>query len=114
MRFRVIFNLVAGMAMLPVLGGCAGLSLAGVAATAEVASVVNTDRTLTDHVASNLTGQDCSTVKINTRGQYCVDPNAIPPAPPPVYCYRSLGDITCFNEPNPYADGAVQVAPPVR
>ncbi|MEQ8710366.1 MAG: hypothetical protein RIC36_15360 [Rhodospirillales bacterium] len=94
------------------LGGCAGLSLAGLAGTAEVASVVNTDKTLTDHVASSLTGRDCSTIKVKTRNQYCIDPNSIPPAPEPVYCYRSLGDITCYREPNPYADGATAVVPP--
>jgi hypothetical protein len=96
------------------LTGCAGLPLAGVVGGAEVASVVNTDKTLTDHVASNLTGRECSTLKIKSRGKYCIDPNSIPDPEPAVYCYRSLGDITCYDRPDPYTNGASAVSPPAR
>ena len=107
-------KIAAAFAVMAWLTGCAGLPLAGVVGGAEVASVVNTDKTLTDHVASNLTGHDCSTVKVKSRGKYCIDQNSIPAPQPAVYCYRSLGDINCYENPDPYANGAVQVAPPPR
>ena len=84
----------------------------------EVLSVINTKKTLTDHVATWITGKDCSTIRAQREGAWCVDwPN--PPAPPhQVYCYSSLARPSCYaqpyNEGNDRLIGFVPAATPMR
>ena len=65
----------------------------------EVTSVVNTDKTLLDHVISIAYGQDCSTIRYLDGDYYCDRP---PPPETPLFCYPSLGDVVCYREDNPY------------
>lgn len=84
----------------------------------EVLSVINTKKTLTDHVATWITGKDCSTIRAQREGAWCVDwPN--PPAPPQqVYCYSSLARPSCYAQPynqgNDRLIGFVPAATPMR
>lgn len=57
-----------------------------------------TDKTLVDHVVSFQSGKDCSTVRSEQGRTYCKEdePNPMPVA----YCYRSIGDVTCFTAPD--------------
>lgn len=75
---------------------------------AEVVSLVATGKTATDHVMSLSTGKDCSTIRAKDEGQYCVSRN-LPIQRPDVYCYRTLGQVSCYREPDPYHDGAQAV-----
>lgn len=58
-----------------------------------------TDKTLMDHIVSYRSGKDCSTVRKELGRTYCVEdePNPIPA----VHCYPSLGDVTCYANPDP-------------
>jgi len=98
------------VALLVPLGGCFGMSAPVLLAGADIASQVNTGKGLHDHVASAAMGEDCSTGRyFEDHGQYCVDPDAaveIAAARPPLYCYRSLAAVTCYDSPDPYANGA--------
>lgn len=75
---------------------------------AEVVSLVATGKTATDHIVSMGTGKDCSTIRAKDEGQYCVSKNP-PIQRPDVYCYRTLGQVSCYREPDPYGDGAQAV-----
>ncbi|MGH6954280.1 MAG: hypothetical protein ACREGL_08870 [Alphaproteobacteria bacterium] len=97
-------------ALLVPLGGCFGMSATVLLAGADLASQVNTGKGLHDHVASAAMSEDCSTGRyLEDHGQYCVDPDAaaeLAAARPALYCYPSLGAVTCYDSPDPYANGA--------
>ena len=65
----------------------------------EVISLTTTHKTMYDHVATYMTGQDCSSPRAERGDAYCVGwPQ--PPAPPPeVYCYSTLARANCFSQP---------------
>lgn len=110
MRCKAASILVA--LMLPTaLGACAGtaaVAMAGFSAT----SFALTKKLPTDHLASWITGEDCSALEAERTGQYCrteaevaaAEAAADPGAQPPVYCYRTIGEITCQSEPDPTAE----------
>ncbi|GHU01049.1 hypothetical protein FACS1894186_3030 [Alphaproteobacteria bacterium] len=81
------------------LSACAeGLILGAIA---ETGSMVATGRTVGDHAAGAMTGQDCSIDRaVDKGGAYC-QPKAPPPrrpAPPPrLVCEGSLADYTCYK-----------------
>jgi len=67
-----------------------------------LASVVVTDKTIPDHVVSLATGHDCSVVRYSSGGYYCVQPLAAnKPVETRLYCYRSIGNITCYDKAIP-------------
>lgn len=65
----------------------------------EVLSVINTKKTLGDHVATWVTGKDCSTPRAQREGTWCVDWPAPPPPPQQVYCYSSIARASCYQQP---------------
>lgn len=67
----------------------------------EMLSVINTDKTLIDHVSSWTSGQDCSTLRAQQGGYYCMEHYENRELMPTLYCYRSLGSVTCYNQPSP-------------
>lgn len=79
------------------LGGCVPEAVVGVTA----GSLVFTGKTPLDHVAGLVSGQDCSAVRWERHGPWCVTPPAAP-APPP-FCTRSLGSVDCWTRPPPGA-----------
>ncbi|WP_439598048.1 hypothetical protein [Falsiroseomonas sp.] len=86
---------------LPLLGGCqigptVGAT-AGPVLVASGASLILTGRTPVDHVASLVTGRDCSLVRVERRESWCA-PEAAPPPPQP-FCTRSLGATDCWTVP---------------
>lgn len=92
---------------------------AGVAwANLEVVSVMATHKTLTDHVATWVTGRNCSSVRAEREGVWCVDWPGPPPPPPQLYCYATLAKPTCYaqpyNEGNDRLIGFVPAAAPIR
>ncbi|CAA7619802.1 hypothetical protein [Magnetospirillum sp. UT-4] len=87
-------------------------------ANLEVLSVINTKKTMGDHLATWITGKDCSTIRAQREGAWCVDWPS-PPAPPQqVYCYASLAKPSCFaqpyNEGNDRLIGFVPAPRPLR
>ena len=91
--------------MLAVLAGCGTmapypfLALIG----GETASLSTTDKTLGDHIASSVTGKDCSTFEAMEKRPYC-KPHGSPPNPSmdDPLCYRTLGDVDCYDPKYPY------------
>jgi len=74
--------------------------------SAATSSFINSDKLPTDHLAEAITGLDCSTVRmINDNGPLCRRENPIV-IEPPLYCYRTLGSIDCYREPDPFNAGA--------
>lgn len=63
------------------------------------AVVVGTDKSLSDHLVSYRTGKDCSTVRVEQGRTYCREdePNPMPT----MYCYPTLGDVMCYEQPDP-------------
>lgn len=63
-------------------------------------SVINTQKTIDDHLVSLITGLDCSTVRASKGGHYCVEET---PEGPIVmrttYCYKSIAKVSCYAEP---------------
>ena len=58
-----------------------------------------TDKTVTDHLVSLRSGKDCSTVRIEQGRTYCREDEPNPVAN--VYCYETIGNVTCYAEPDP-------------
>lgn len=77
----------------------AGTPASLVAAGAVAGSYVVLQRNPIDAVYSLVTGQDCSTLHIERRGEYCRT-RAVE-APPP-FCTRSLAGVDCWTEVQPY------------
>jgi hypothetical protein len=64
-----------------------------VAPAAGAASLALTGRTPVDHLAGWATGLDCSGVRLERYGPWCVGPRQEAPAP---RCSRSLGSVDCW------------------
>jgi len=98
---RTSLKLGVALALPFALGACDPMTatLLGVNAV----SFAMTDKTPIDHVASWVTGLDCSThQQVNTH-HYCSDPSPPKVAEAPLYCYRTLANVTCYKEPDPTA-----------
>ncbi len=63
------------------------------------AFVVGTDKTIEDHLISYTSGKDCSSIRKEKGLTYCVEDE--PKITPNVYCYKTLGSVTCYDRPNP-------------
>lgn len=87
------------------LGACAPTVATGVPGLAQVdvLTVVGTDKSLVDHVMSYSSGKDCSYVYVEKGNRYCKEDE--PVIKPQVYCYNTLGSATCYERPDPFANG---------
>ena len=68
----------------------------------EGATVVSTGKTISDHIVSFSTGKNCSTARKNTGKHYCEEDEV--GAPDEVFCYNTLGDVTCYASPTPHGE----------
>ncbi|MEO5336718.1 MAG: hypothetical protein H7841_07490 [Magnetospirillum sp. WYHS-4] len=90
------------MLALMVVTGC-GVVSSGAApglGQAEVASVMVSKKTITDHVVSYMSGKNCTFMRSNQGLTYCEEDEKFPK--PPVYCYKTLGQVTCYDRPDPF------------
>lgn len=67
--------------------------------TIEGASLITTEKAIEDHIFSAYSGKDCSAVRVEKGETYCKEDEPNPTAG--IHCYRTLGDITCYNQPDP-------------
>jgi len=108
--------------LLPVLvGGLAACDPASQAmlAGASLVSFVHTDKTIGDHVATWAFDQDCSTLTLANGEGYCRDHVSEEELAAreaearaelaATYCYRTLGEISCYRQPDPLASSAARV-----
>ncbi len=85
-------------------GGVAAGGFASKAALTYVAasgaSLIHTDRTLSDHAMSRYREQDCALLHLDAGESYCQEIAEASP-PPQIHCYRSIAAVTCYSEANP-------------
>jgi hypothetical protein len=89
------------------LGGCALVEGPGTVATAGVSTVllINTGKTITDHVLSYAIDEDCSMVNYEKTKHYCHEwPEVTVRAEPELYCYKTLAQVECHARPEPYGN----------
>ena len=66
----------------------------------DVVSVVNTQKTLDDHVVGWVLDKDCSTIRASQGDTYCEDiPKPVPVVRRVTYCYRTLAAVSCYDRP---------------
>ena len=92
------------------LTSCALAPLVVPIAAVEGLSLVTTEKAVEDHLFSAYSGKDCSAVRVNKGDTYCKEDEPNPT--PAVHCYRTLGDITCYNQPDPQQGEGGGVASP--
>ncbi len=73
----------------------------------EGATMVGTGKTISDHIVSFATGKSCSTVRKNTGRHYCEEDEVA--VPHPIYCYSTLGDVSCYAEPRPFGQSQIHI-----
>jgi len=73
----------------------------------EGASVMISDKTVEDHIISYTSGKNCSTIREQRGLTYCEEDQ--PNHTANVHCYRTLGNVTCYDRPDPYPGGAQKV-----
>lgn len=66
----------------------------------EGASLLASDKMATDHLVSLVSGKNCSVVRTEQGLEYCVEDQP-PPLKPNVYCYKTLGTVSCYDRPDP-------------
>ena len=106
---------LALMALLIPLSGCFLTTGPGMFAVG-TATFINTKKTLIDHTASFLTGQDCSSLKYSAGEGYCQPFPSVEDGDAAEmdasqgtfvgygpYCYRTIGKVTCYSSPDPLA-----------
>ena len=77
---------------------------------AGLASFVYTDKLPTDYIAEQASGKECNLLKaINDGGPMCRDSFERQVVEKPIYCYRTLGQPTCYATPDPYGTGAQRI-----
>lgn len=100
----------AGLAGLLFLSGCGPETMALYGAAATTAMIVETDKTPSDLLGSVATGMDCDTIRAKRdKGAWCRQPDAGVVIEPPLYCYRTLGTVSCYDRPDPYGTGQQEV-----
>lgn len=96
-------------AMLMALTACGSGSL--LVLSGSMANFIQTDKLPTDYVAEWASGKECrALVAMKDGGPLCrksFDPPKV--YEKPVYCYRTLGRITCYDEPDPYGTSTQRV-----
>lgn len=109
-------RIIALIAVLFTLSGCLLATGPGLFALS-TATFINTKKTVGDHAVTWMTGQDCSTLKYTKGEGYCrpregeevqdganygPDGTYLSMGP---YCYRTLGRVTCYDQPDSMASG---------
>ena len=115
-QFGSLLRPLAVLALAAVLPGCvAALPAAAVYGGVEGISLNHTDKLMSDHVVSAVTGQDCSFLKYKDTGIYCrsaaelAEQAAKERRDLSGYCYRRRGMVTCYDSPDPTASGEIQI-----
>jgi len=105
-RLRVAIMIVATGFLL---SGCESVATPLLALGGATATTIHTNKLPTDHIADYFTGQDCNSIRQSQDGGPLCRPYQQGVIEEPRYCYKSLGTITCYTEPDPYRDGRYYV-----
>ncbi|MFO1128469.1 MAG: hypothetical protein U1E66_08600 [Rhodospirillales bacterium] len=91
--FSLALLLALPMGCVPAAGVVAGPGLA-------IGTTAATGKTPFDHIASLVTGKDCSILRNRQGLTYCREDE--PVLPVGVVCYHTLGDVACYDHSDPY------------
>jgi hypothetical protein len=95
--------------LLWVLAACGSSSF--LVLSSSLANFIQTNKLPTDFVAEWASGKECRTlVALKDGGPLCrksFDPPRV--YQKPIYCYRTIGRITCYDEPDPYGTSSGRV-----
>ncbi|MEQ8357100.1 MAG: hypothetical protein RH942_16305 [Kiloniellaceae bacterium] len=101
-----------------VLGACDPASQAMLAG-ASLVTLAHSDKTVGDHVATWAFDKDCSTLTLANGGDYCQDfiteeqrraaEEEAAAKLAKTYCYRTLGAINCYQQPDEMASATQRV-----
>lgn len=64
-------------------------------------SIISTDKTIVDHIVSFARRKNCSSVRVELGQTYCEEDE--PTVEDEVFCFATLGDVSCYANPEPYA-----------
>jgi hypothetical protein len=87
------------------LAGCDPATTATIAG-ASLVSLIYTDKTLSDHAASQAFDENCSVLHTVDRKPYCQEIPAedqgqgMASLSASLYCYRTLGGVSCYDRPD--------------
>ncbi|MDY0884053.1 hypothetical protein ACFPL7_13685 [Dongia soli] len=106
---------VLGIGAFLALSGCQLTTGAAVYGLVEGSSLNQTGKTASDHLASLVTGQDCNILRYQQTGKYCLSSaelaqmEAAERRDNAAYCYRTIGEVWCYDNPDPTASPEIRV-----
>ena len=105
-----ILVICAGLLGLSACGGEVGLAMLA----ASTASFIHTDKTVVDHAVSYSTDRDCSILYMANDENYCkptepIEPGQVAYMSSVLYCYRTLGGVSCYDRPDYTASSQTRV-----
>jgi hypothetical protein len=71
-------------------------------AAVDAMSLMQSKKTLGDHVVSYMKDMDCSSVRREQGDYYCLEKTKSPKPEPVAYCYKTLAGSSCYDRANPY------------
>jgi hypothetical protein len=89
------------------LAGCEAIGVlpaAGIAATVEGVSLNASGKTVSDHLVSAVTGEDCSVLRYTKNGKYCLTEAEIAAEQARLHrpyegtCYHVRGNVACYDQ----------------
>ncbi len=105
-----VFVICASLLGLSACGGEIGLAMMG----ASVATFIHTDKTLIDHAVGLSTERDCSILYLARDQDYCkpqvpIEPSQVAYMSQALYCYRTLGGVSCYDRPDYTASSQTRI-----
>jgi hypothetical protein len=98
---------LGGLTLSLSLGGCQTLGFlpaAAIAGTVEGVSLNQTGKTVSDHLVSAITGEDCSVLRYTKNGKYCLTDAQIAAEEARLHrpyagtCYKVRGNVACYDQ----------------
>src|SRR5262245_22892553 len=105
------------------LTACGGPALTIAMLGADGISYAATGKSLTGNVVTSMMGRECEPFNMLNSKPICAEDGKGAPgqaqmlaaaAPPPVYCYRTLGQVACHAEPDPWMSPNQRLYRPVE
>ena len=92
------------------LSACSGIEPLAAVGISSVAVIITEDKLPTDLIADAVTNQDCNSIrKMEDKGPLCRDKAEETYIETPVFCYRTLGTIECYDKRDPNNVGAQHI-----
>ena len=105
-----VFVICASLLGLSACGGDVGLAMLA----ASTATFIHTDKTVMDHAVGLSTDRDCSVLYLARDQDYCkpqvpIEPGQVAYMSQALYCYRTLGGVSCYDRPDYTASSQTRI-----